>query len=156
MTWLTQTQAPHIILCNGLRYLINVFIEIKFIHRFVMGVSTDWFVVIGFLLAPALLQKKNIIRQKVSFKTMIVVQQKLDAYSHRKVLCLKSGTQPTHNRDNVHYIKKPIYVTRCYFRGQIHTCCLSNLLRPCAVSYTKVLTRWSGPRILRCFVTFLF
>lgn len=88
VTWLTQTQAPHIILYNGLRYLINVFIEIKFIHRFVMGVSTDWFVVISFLLAPALLQKKNIIRQKVSFKTMIVVQQKLDAYSHRKVLCL--------------------------------------------------------------------
>lgn len=88
VTWLTQTQEPHIILCNGLRYLINVFIEIKFIHRFVMGVSTDWFVVISFLLAPALLQKKNIIRQKVSFKTMIVVQQKLDAYSHRKVLCL--------------------------------------------------------------------
>lgn len=53
-----------------------------------MGVSTDWFVVISFLLAPALLQKKNIIRQKVSFKTMIVVQQKLVAYSHRKVLCL--------------------------------------------------------------------
>lgn len=53
-----------------------------------MGVSTDWFVVISFLLAPALLQEKNIIRQKVSFKTMIVVQQKLDAYSHRKVLCL--------------------------------------------------------------------
>lgn len=53
-----------------------------------MGVSTDWFVVISFLLAPALLHKKNIIRQKVSFKTMIVVQQKLDAYSHRKVLCL--------------------------------------------------------------------
>lgn len=53
-----------------------------------MGVSTDWFVVISFLLAPALNKKKNIIRQKVSFKTMIVVQQKLDAYSHRKVLCL--------------------------------------------------------------------
>lgn len=89
VTWLTQTQAPHIILCNGLRYLINVFIEIKFIHRFVMGVSTDWFVVISFLLAPALLQKKKILSdQKVSFKTMIVVQQKLDAYSHRKVLCL--------------------------------------------------------------------
>lgn len=53
-----------------------------------MGASTDWFVVISFLLAPALNKKKNIIRQKVFFKTMIVVQQKLDAYSHRKVLCL--------------------------------------------------------------------
>lgn len=54
-----------------------------------MGVSTKWFVVIGFfLLAPVLNQKKKIIIwQKVS-KSMIVVQQKLVAYSHRKVLCL--------------------------------------------------------------------
>lgn len=41
-----------------------------------------------FLLAPVLNQKKKlIIWQKVS-KSVIVVQQKLVAYSHRKVLCL--------------------------------------------------------------------
>lgn len=40
-----------------------------------------------FLLAPVLNQKKLIIWQKVS-KSVIVVQQKLVAYSHRKVLCL--------------------------------------------------------------------
>lgn len=55
-----------------------------------MGVSTDWFVVISFLLAPVLNQKKKKwnIWQKVSFKSVIVVQQKLVAYSHRKVLRL--------------------------------------------------------------------
>lgn len=54
-----------------------------------MGVSIKWFVVIGFFYWHLFLtqKKKLIIWQKVS-KSVIVVQQKLVAYSHRKVLCL--------------------------------------------------------------------
>lgn len=53
-----------------------------------MGVSIKWFVVIGFFYWHLFLTKKKlIIWQKVS-KSVIVVQQKLVAYSHRKVLCL--------------------------------------------------------------------